>query len=85
MLYDLRASGVTRNALRIALAARVAGLDARLWPVRPQGELLAMVPPELPVEPIRPEPTDRQRDLDCVLSLWPMRIALAARRPARLF
>ncbi len=85
MLYDLRASGVARNALRIALAARVAGLDARLWPVRPQGELLAMVPPELPVEPIRPEPTDRQRDLDCVLSLWPMRIALAARRPALLF
>ncbi len=85
MLYDLRASGVTRNAMRIALAARVAGLDARLWPVRPQGELLDMVPPELPVEPIRPEPTERQRDLDCVLSLWPLRIALAARRPTILF
>jgi len=85
MLYDLRASGVTRNAIRIGLAARVAGLDARLWPVRPQGELLDMVPAELPVEPIRPDSTERQRDLDCVLSLWPMRIALAARRPAILF
>jgi glycosyltransferase involved in cell wall biosynthesis len=85
LLYDLRASGVTRNAIRIGLAARMAGLDARLWPVRPQGDLLDMVPSELPVEPIRDAPTERQRDVDCALSSWPMRIALAARRPAIVF
>jgi hypothetical protein len=38
LVYDLRASGVVRNILCIDEAAREAGLDARLWPVRHQGD-----------------------------------------------
>ena len=37
LVYDLRASGVVRNALRIAHAAAASGLAAELWVVRDTG------------------------------------------------
>ena len=42
--FDLRASGVVRNALRIAGAAAAAGLTTELWTVTGNGPLLAEVP-----------------------------------------
>ncbi len=42
--YDLRASGVVRNALRIAGAAHAAGLKTQLWVARADGPLRAEVP-----------------------------------------
>ena len=37
LVYDLRASGVVRNAIRIARAAAASGLAAELWVVRRSG------------------------------------------------
>jgi glycosyltransferase involved in cell wall biosynthesis len=85
LLYDLRASGVVRNAIRIAEAARRAGLDARLWPIRHQGELSDHVPKGVPVEPILPGRSRRQRDLDSLRALPTLRRAIRERRPAILF
>src|SRR6478609_9581908 len=81
LLYDFRASGVVRNALRIAEAASAAGLDVRLWPVRCQGSFTASLPGGVPVEPIRtgvPAP-GLGRDLDSLLSVPALARALEAR------
>lgn len=43
--FDLRASGVVRNALRIAGAAAAAGLNTELWTVKADGPLRDEVPP----------------------------------------
>ena len=43
--YDLRASGVVRNGLRIAGAASAAGLRTELWVVRAAGPLRSEIPP----------------------------------------
>src|SRR6478609_5750228 len=87
LLYDFRASGVVRNALRIAEAASAAGLDVRLWPVRCQGSFTASLPGGVPVEPIRtgvPAP-GLGRDLDSLLAVPALARALEARAPALLF
>jgi glycosyltransferase involved in cell wall biosynthesis len=42
--YDLRASGVVRNALRIAGAAAAAGLVTELWTARDDGPLRSEIP-----------------------------------------
>ena len=85
LVYDLRASGVTRNLLRIAAAARADGLAFEIWPLRAQGEFLERAKDVAPVRPVRPDPTQRQRDLDSVLSGRAIRAAIAARQPAILF
>jgi glycosyltransferase involved in cell wall biosynthesis len=86
LVYDFRASGVVRNALRIAEAAGTAGLDVRLWPVRCQGSFLDAVPAGVPVEPILPGvPRSRLgRDLDSVLAVPSLARALETRAPALL-
>jgi len=85
LVYDLRASGVVRNAVRIAAAARDAGLDARLWPIRLQGDFASSLPDGLPVEPVLPGITRRQRDIDSLLAVPALAGAIAERRPAILF
>jgi glycosyltransferase involved in cell wall biosynthesis len=85
LVYDLRGSGVVRNALRIAGAARNAGLDVRLWPVRVGGELDGAIPPELPVLPLHDGPARLPRDLDSLLSVPALARAIDARRPDLLF
>ncbi|MEO6389228.1 MAG: glycosyltransferase [Croceibacterium sp.] len=85
LLYDLRGSGVTRNALRIAGAARDAGLPVSLWPMRLQGELVDSVPADIPIRPLRNKPSGRQRDVDSLASVPALRKALVQRRPDVLF
>lgn len=84
LVYDFRASGVVRNAFRIADAARKSGLDVRLWPIRPQGELSSQVPQGVPVEPILGK-GHRQRDIDSFCAIPALARTLRERRPAILF
>lgn len=83
--YDLRASGVVRNALWIAAAARDAGLRVEMRLVRRQGEFLDRVPEGVPLVPLYTAPTARQRDLDSVLAVPRLARSIAARRPHVLF
>lgn len=85
LLYDLRASGVVRNAFRIAAVARDAGLDARLWPIRRQGDLLGQVPQGVPVEPILRGASRHQRDFDSLCAVPAISDTIRARQPALLF
>ncbi len=44
LVYDLRASGVSRNALAIADASLAADLSVELWVIRPQGHMQETAP-----------------------------------------
>lgn len=85
LVYDFRGSGVVRNALRIAGAAREAGLDVSLWPIRNQGDLAGQVPAGVPVRPIRARPGGLQRDLDSLASVPAIAAAIDRDRPRLLF
>jgi glycosyltransferase involved in cell wall biosynthesis len=85
LVYDLSATGVVRNAFRIAEAGRATGLDVRLWPIRRQGELLHGVPDGVPVEPVIDGTSRRQRDLDSLFAVPAIARAIERRRPAILF
>ena len=81
LVYDLRGSGVVRNALRIAAAASDAGLRISLWPIRCQGELLGAVPANLPIRPIRNRSSHLQRDLDSLAAVPALARAIDRDRP----
>ena len=81
LVYDFRGSGVVRNALRIAAAASKEGLDVSLWPIRPQGDMAAIVPAGVPIFPVRHRETRRQRDLDSLLSVPALQRAIDERQP----
>ncbi len=85
LVYDFRASGVVRNALRIAAAAREAGLDARLWPIRCRGSFAASLPAGVPIEPIRAGEPRSGRDVDSLLAVPALARAIESRRPRLLF
>jgi glycosyltransferase involved in cell wall biosynthesis len=44
LVYDFSASGVVRNALRIAAQAAAKGLETELWTMRAQGPLASEIP-----------------------------------------
>jgi glycosyltransferase involved in cell wall biosynthesis len=85
VVYDLRASGVVRNLLRIAGRARAEGLDFEIWPLRAQGEFLAEAQALAPVRAILPAPTQAQRDWDALVHHGAIARAAAQRAPALLF
>lgn len=85
LIYDLRASGVVRNVLRIAGAAREAGLDVSLWPIRLQGELAGEVPNGIPVEPVLGGKSRLPRDLDSLRAVPALVRAIDRRSPRVLF
>ncbi|UAB77722.1 glycosyltransferase [Erythrobacter sp. SCSIO 43205] len=85
IVYDLRASGVVRNLLRIARAARGAGLDFELWPLRGQGEFLQEAQDCAPLAPILGEQTTAQRDWDSLRHQRALADAIKVRAPALLF
>jgi len=85
LVYDFRASGVVRNLLRIAAAAREAGLDIELWPIRAQGELLGQVPPGVRVRPILAGRSRASRELDSLRAIPALARAIDRRRPRLLF
>ncbi len=85
LVYDFRASGVVRNALRIAGAAREAGLDISLWPIRLQGELMGEIPAGVPVRAILNGGTRAPRDFDSLRAVPSLARAIDHRRPRVLF
>lgn len=85
LIYDFRGSGVVRNGLRIAEAARAAGLAVELWPVRAQGELIGTLPRGVPVHALRDQPAAVPRALDSLVALPSLVRAIERRRPAVLF
>ena len=85
IVYDLRASGVVRNLLRIARAARSAGLDFELWPLRGQGEFLDEARECAPLRPILADQTTAQRDWDSLRHQGALAKAFKSRAPALIF
>lgn len=85
IVYDLRASGVVRNLLRIARAARDAGLDFELWPLRGQGEFLKEASECAPLRPILGDQTTMQRDWDSFRHQGALAEAFKTRAPALIF
>lgn len=85
VVYDLRASGVVRNLLRIAERARSDGLDFEIWPLRAQGEFLGQAKDITCVNPILPVQVNAQRDLDSLLHHDALAEGLGKRGPALVF
>lgn len=85
VVYDLRASGVVRNLLRIAKSARANGLNFELWPMRAQGEFLDEARARAPLRPILDGQTAAQRDWDTLTHSRALAEAMRARAPALVF
>ena len=85
LMYDFRSSGVVRNVIRIAAAAQHAGLEVEIWVVRRQGDLLATVPPNIPVVALAQGPAIGPRALDSMMTVGRLAHAITSRRPAILF
>jgi glycosyltransferase involved in cell wall biosynthesis len=83
LVYDLRASGVARNALRIAKAAAEAGLAPELWVVRGIGEFMAETG-GIPVRVIAKGTPHLPRVADSTVTLPALVAALRSARPAVL-
>ncbi len=84
LVYDLRASGVVRNAIRIAGAAAASGLAAELWVVRRSGAF-AEDTGGLPVRVIAEGPPRLSRVADSLLTVPALAAAIRRLRPAVLF
>ena len=85
VVYDLRASGVVRNLLRIGKAAQGVGLDFELWPLRAQGEFLDEARECAPLRPILEGQTTAQRDWDSFRHQRALAEAVRTREPALVF
>jgi glycosyltransferase involved in cell wall biosynthesis len=79
--YDLRGSGVVRNALRIAARAVQAGLKVELWVVRASGSMAGDVPKGVPLVELGRGPA-AQREMDSLRHVRTIRHALRERKPA---
>ncbi len=83
LAYDLKSSGVVRNALRLAGAAHAAGLRTELWVARHNGALRDEVPAGVSVRDSgRRGPAMIGEAPDLVGSLWALATYLRDRRPA---
>ena len=85
LVYDLRASGVVLNAIRIAGAALDAGMKAELWVINDDGPMARDLPAGLQVRRIRQASSAARRTLGSVMSLPGLAAMLRARRPRVLF
>jgi glycosyltransferase involved in cell wall biosynthesis len=79
--YDFRASGVVRNALRIAGAAQAAGLRTEIWAVRARGPLRAEVPAGVAVREAGLPGEAGSRSLELFKALPALAHYLAEHRP----
>jgi glycosyltransferase involved in cell wall biosynthesis len=84
LVYDLRASGVVRNAIRIARAAAASGLAAELWVVRRSGAF-AEDTGRLPVRVIAEGPPRLSRAADSLRAVPALAAAIRRLRPVVLF
>jgi glycosyltransferase involved in cell wall biosynthesis len=81
MGYDLRASGVVRNALRIAGAAAAAGLRTELWVMRNDGPMRADLPPGVTLRAAPDPGRDRGRGFGLLTGIPSLARHLAVSRP----
>jgi glycosyltransferase involved in cell wall biosynthesis len=79
--YDLRASGVVRNALRIAGAAHAGGLKTELWVARADGPLRAEVPQGVTVVAAEQRAAITGRSLGLARSIRPLAAYLRDKKP----
>jgi glycosyltransferase involved in cell wall biosynthesis len=79
--YDLRMSGVVRNALRIAGAAANAGMRTELWVTRGDGPLRNELPPDVKLREITGGSTDRGRTIGLARSIPAFAAQLKSVRP----
>jgi len=83
LAYDLKASGVVRNALRLAGAASAAGFRTELWVARNHGALRDEVPAGIEVRHSgRNGSVALPEGPDLAASLWALAFYLRERRPA---
>ncbi len=85
LVYDLRASGVVLNAIRIAEAALAAGMATELWVIDKQGPLLHTLPAGLKLRAIRETQSAAPRALSSALAIPHLVALLRRHRPALLF
>lgn len=83
LVYDLRASGVVRNALRIARAAAAVGLAAELWVVRDTGAFVEDTS-GIPVRVIASGRPRLPRGADSVFTVAALAATIRRLRPAVL-
>ncbi len=84
LIYDLRASGVVRNALRIARQAAVAGLRVDLVVVQAQGDFRPSDHPRIKLVSLMPE-ASANRFLGTLAAAKHLRAYLTQQRPRVLF
>ncbi|MCH8684984.1 glycosyltransferase [Pedomonas mirosovicensis] len=84
LVYDLRASGVVRNALRIARRAAVAGLRCDVVVVHANGDFRPFDHPLLRLVALMPD-ASANRFLGTLAAAAPLRAYLRQRRPRVLF
>ena len=84
LTYDLRSSGVVRNALRIAETARSSALNTELWVIQAAGALLEQLPGNLVVRTIGVPSRRLPRALHSLSNLPQLVRLLRAHRPALL-
>jgi len=84
LIYDLRASGVAINALRIAQAARAAGLTVELWLLADEGPLRARMPEGVVMRPISAGGSALPRSLHSAMALPNLVGLIRSRKPALL-
>ena len=81
LVYDLRASGVVVNALRIAGAARAAGMTVELWLTADHGPLRSSVPPGITVRTLTAPSAALPRGLRSAMALPRLAGLIRRRRP----
>lgn len=84
LTYDLRASGVVRNALRIGEALSSSGLSVQIWVIRRKGQLLAEFVQNFEVRPLRTDALALPRDADSLISTPAISRAVDLLQPAVL-
>lgn len=84
LTYDLRASGVVRNALRIGEALSASGLSVQFWVIRRKGQLLTQFGQNFEVKPLRNDAFALPRDVDSLISIPAITRAVDLVQPAVL-
>lgn len=85
LVYDLRASGVVINAIRIAEAARQAGMATELWVIMDEGPLAEDLPAGLRLRRLRNSSSGLPRSVDSLMNISRLAALLRGHRPTVLF
>lgn len=81
LVHDLSATGVARNAVRIAAGMAARGLKAELWVVRDEGAFRSRVPANVTVRTVGSASRLPLRRLEVLLAIGPIAKAIRERQP----